>query len=262
MDLLKILTFFSYFGFITAIAYTFVPSIFLYVLLKFNVLNEESISILGILSLYINAFIYFFNSIIEPKGIQAYDFCNLFGTYLGFIYLLLYIKYLFYNTEKNKFFLFVGVIILSSILVFLFELFINKKGNNYIIEWIGVIFNILEYLPLGFNLFYLIKNKISQNFTLFGSIIGLFNAIIWLIRAIILNIQDKDINKYHSIVANIFGILLCILQIIIYFLFKKEQISLPNKNNEEKEKIIINEKDNKNINDKEKKDSSEIEEFI
>ena len=76
-----------------------------------------------------------------------------------------------------------------------------------------------------------------------------------------MNIQDKA-NKYHSIVANIFGILLCILQIIIYFLFKKEQISLPNKNNEEKEKIIINEKDNKNINDKEKKDSSEIEEFI
>ena len=261
MDLLKILTFFSYFGFITAIAYTFVPSIFLYVLLKFNVLNEESISILGILSLYINAFIYFFNSIIEPKGIQAYDFCNLFGTYLGFIYLLLYIKYLFYNTEKNKFFLFIGIIILSSILVFLFELFIIKKRNNYIIEWIGVIFNILEYLPLGFNLFYLIKNKISQNFTLFGSIIGLFNAIIWLIRAIINNIENKA-NKYHSIVANIFGILLCILQIIIYFLFKKEQISLPNKNNEEKEKIIINEKDNKNINDKEKKDSSEIEEFI
>lgn len=256
---MDLLTFFSYFGFITAIAYTFVPSIFLYVLLKFNVLSEESISILGILSLYINAFIYFFNSIIEKKkkGIQAYDFCNLFGTYLGFIYLLLYIKYLFYNTEKKKFFLFIGIIILSSILVFIFELFINKK----VIEWIGVIFNILEYLPLGFNLFYLIKNKISQNFTLFGSIIGLFNAIIWLIRAIILNIEKKA-NKYHSIVANIFGILLCIFQIIIYFLFKKEQISLPNKNNEEKEKIMVNEKDNKNINDKEKKDSSEIEEFI
>ena len=76
-----------------------------------------------------------------------------------------------------------------------------------------------------------------------------------------MNIENKA-NKYHSIVANIFGILLCIFQIIIYFLFKKEQISLPNKNNEEKEKIIINEKDNKNINDKEKKDSSEIEEFI
>ena len=258
---MDLLTFFSYFGFITAIAYTFVPSIFLYVLLKFNVLSEESISILGILSLYINAFIYFFNSIIEPKEIQAYDLCNLFGTYLGFIYLLLYIKYLFYNTEKNKFFLFIGIIILSSILVFFFELFINKKEKNYIIEWIGVIFNILEYLPLGFNLFYLIKNKISQNFTLFGSIIGLFNAIIWLIRAIILNIENKA-NKYHSIVANIFGILLCIFQIIIYFLFKKEQISLPNKNNEEKEKIMVNEKDNKNINDKEKKDSSEIEEFI
>lgn len=254
---MDLLTFFSYFGFITAIAYTFVPSIFLYVLLKFNVLSEESISILGILSLYINAFIYFFNSIIEPKEIQAYDLCNLFGTYLGFIYLLLYIKYLFYNTEKKKFFLFIGIIILSSILVFIFELFINKK----VIEWIGVIFNILEYLPLGFNLFYLIKNKISQNFTLFGSIIGLFNAIIWLIRAIILNIEKKA-NKYHSIVANIFGILLCIFQIIIYFLFKKEQISLPNKNNEEKEKIMVNEKDNKNINDKEKKDSSEIEEFI
>lgn len=254
---MDLLTFFSYFGFITAIAYTFVPSIFLYVLLKFNVLSEESISILGILSLYINAFIYFFNSIIEPKEIQAYDLCNLFGTYLGFIYLLLYIKYLFYNTEKKKFFLFIGIIILSSILVFIFELFINKK----VIEWIGVIFNILEYLPLGFNLFYLIKNKISQNFTLFGSIIGLFNAIIWLIRAIILNIEYRA-NKYHSIVANIFGILLCIFQIIIYFLFKKEQISLPNKNNEEKEKIMVNEKDNKNINDKEKKDSSEIEEFI
>ena len=252
-------------GFISAIFYTLVPSVFLYVLFKFSALQEESLSILGILFLYINALIYFVRRMVDQKDIDVRDFCNLAGAYLGFIYLVLYIKFFFYKTEKNKFWLFIILITVSSIIVIIFELFTKKKEKvTDAIEWIGIIFNILEYLPIGFNLIYLLKNKISQRFTLLGAVCGLINTIIWLIWAIIYTINEKD-KKIHSIIANIFGMSLCIFQIVIYYLFKKDDIT-PLKQDDNKATVLSSTKDendkNKNENENEQKDKSEIEDFI
>ena len=209
-------------GFITAIIYSIIPAVFLY-LLRLNVFKEENISILGILFLYINGFVYFFKTAVDPKGIEVMDFCNLIGAYLGFVYLIVYIKYLFYKTEKNKFYFFICVIVFLSALIFAIE-FLTRKIENIakLIEWIGVIFNILEYLPLGFNLKYLLNNKISQKFTLLGGFIGLINTIVWLTWAIVTSIKEKERKKIHSVVANIFGLSLCIFQIIIYFKYRNE----------------------------------------
>ena len=141
------------------------------------------------------------------------DFCNLAGAYLSLIYLFLYLKHLFYKTEKQKIFIFMSIIILTSVLVFLVEYFTKKEKSIKLIEWIGVIFNILEYLPIGFNLLYLIKNRVSNKFTLFSGFMGFINALIWLVWAITRLIKDND--KIHSLIANIFGILLSLLQIFI-----------------------------------------------
>ena len=249
-------------GFISAIIYTLVPSVFLFVLFKFTALQEESLSILGILFLYINALVYFVRRMVDQKDIDVRDFCNLAGAYLGFIYLVLYIKFFFYKTEKTKFWIFIILITVSSIIVIIFEFFTkkNEKITNAI-EWIGIIFNILEYLPIGFNLIYLLKNKISQRFTLLGAICGLINTIIWLIWAIIYTINETD-KKIHSIIANICGMSLCIFQIVIYYLFKKDDITSLKQDDNKATVLSSSTKDDDNKNENEQKDKSEIEDFI
>ena len=94
--------------------------------------------------MYSNAFIYFVLSACNSKEIQVMDFCNLGGAYLSLIYIFLYLKNLFYKIEKQKFFIFMSIIILTSLLVFWVEYF-SKEKLIQIIEWSGVIFIILEY---------------------------------------------------------------------------------------------------------------------
>ena len=116
----------DYICFFSAIIYTLVPAIFLYIL-QLKLFNEESLSILGILFMYSNAFIYFVLSACNSEKIEVMDFCNLAGAYLSLIYLFLYLKHLFYKTEKQKFFIFMSIIILTSVLVFLVEYFTKKQ---------------------------------------------------------------------------------------------------------------------------------------
>ena len=49
---------------------------------------------------------------------------------------------------------------------------------------------------------------------------GFINALIWLVWAITRMIKDDE--KIHSLIANIFGILLSLLQISIYYIFRYE----------------------------------------
>ena len=270
----------DYIGFVSAILYTLVPGIFLYQL-RSNVLKEERLSITAILCLYINGLIYFIRScVFKNEEIDVRDFCNLAGLYLGFIYIVIYLQYFYYKTNKIYFYIFIVIILLLSITVIIIELIIrdNKKLME-IVEWSGVIFNIFEYLPMGFNFIYLIKNKISEKYTLFGAFLGSINTIIWIIWAI----TNKE-NKLHSLISNIIGLLLCLLQIFIFFLFRKEESdeykkvddnkdNIDNNNNDSNDNInfnnnitnseIKNEENSPNdINNKDKKPSDIIEEFI
>lgn len=255
-----LLTILDYISFVSDILYTLVPAIFLYIL-QLKLFNEESLSILGILFMYSNALIYFVLSVCNSeKRIEVMDFCNLAGAYLGFIYLFLYLKYLFYNTEKEKFFIFMTIIILTSILVFLAEYFI--KISVKVLEWVGIIFNILEYLPLGFNLLYLIKNKISNKFTLFNGVIGLINTIIWLVWAIVHTIKEDENKKIHSIIANVFGLLLSLLQIFLYYCFRNEVTTINADSSAENSIEENNVNDNKSNKKKKEEEPEIMEEFL
>ena len=264
--------FLKYLGFVTAIIYTLIPAVFVY-LLRLNIFKEESLSILGILFLYINGFVYFVKTAVDPKGIEVMDFCNLIGAYLGFCYLVVYIKYFFYKTEKHKFYFFIGIIVFLSGIVFTIEYFTRKIENiTILIEWFGVIFNILEYLPIGFNLMFLLKNKMPQKFTLLGGFIGLINKIVWLAWSIVTSIKEEKGKKIHSLIANIFGLLLCIFQIIIYFKFNNEDEIIKINDNKKNNIIATNSDNSENLENEEietpknmkKNDGSSqiIEEFI
>ena len=216
-------------AFIFGIIYTLVPIAFFYQYTH-KVIPKDRTSILGILCLFLNGLTYFVATLLNglqdtPRQVILRDFTNLSGAILGFGYCLFYIYVMLWKEQKMKAIFYFCFMLIISLLMILLGIALTDGGN--IIEYIGVVFNIFEYLPLGFDLFYLIKNRISDKFTLFSAIPGIINAIIWLIWACI-NVagsnsgQIEQGKKYHSLVANLLGFLLCLTQFIIFFLGKKE----------------------------------------
>lgn len=215
---------YSCFGFFTQILYNLTP-IFFVIQLKNGVIKHERASIFGLLSLYSNAFIYFFTSMEKrvTSKIDPLDFCNLAGTYLGLIYLLVYLYFIHLKKDKKKGIIYVVILVVVSLAVWLVIHFTVEKDNIWdkIFNWLGVIFNVTEYFPLGFSLIYIIKNKISEKFTLFGAFFGLLNCIVWLCWSSY-NVSVKGVSLEHSIVANCLGICLVICQFVFIFIFRKK----------------------------------------
>jgi hypothetical protein len=230
-------------AFITHVLYDFVPLAFIYQS-RHNVIKKERTSVIGITCLYFNAFIYFFTSLKHNKrnnNINPIDFCNLAGTLFGFFYFIYYHIYFFYKNNLKRVIISISLLIIISI-VFLIIILVKveeeehgEENNSYYraFNWFfGTIFNIFENLPLGFDIIYLIKNKVSEKYTLFGATIGLFNTTVWLAWAII-KLKDEDKHLEHSIVANILGICLHILQFVLFFKFRN------NKNNGDENESIV-----------------------
>ena len=208
-------------AFIFAMIYTLVPIAFFYQYYS-GMIKPERVSILGILFLYFNGLTYFIATIktgVKPnKQIHFRDFSNLSGAILGFGYCLYYCFIMYYKNHRNKFLFCILLIILSLAAMILLGIVIP---NIEIFEYIGAFFNAFEYLPLGFDLFYLIKHKKYERYLLFSAIPGIFNTVIWLVWAAMTLSGDEK--KIHSFIANILGFLLCVTQFIIYFLFKKNE---------------------------------------
>ena len=212
-------------AFIMAIIYTLVPIAFFYQY-SAGVVKKEICSIFGILFLYLNGLTYFIatigNKIKKEREIKLRDFSNLSGAILGFGFCLYYNYILFFKEKREKFWIYLCIIIaMIPILILLTCLIVYLNGDADVIEYIGVPFNIFEYLPLGFDLYYLIIHKISVKYILFSAIPGIINATIWLVWASIKTGGEEK--KYHSLVANIMGFLICVTQFIIFFLGKKDE---------------------------------------
>lgn len=218
--------FFGIFGFCSQLIYDIIPLVF-WCQLKSGVLKDKKFSVLSILCLYINAFIYFVFCCFNPKNeIEVMDFCNLQGSYLGIIYIILYYKFFHYQENKLIFYIIVFSLIISSVIVIIIEYLLrNEETFLVIINWIGVIFNIGEYFPIGFDYFYLVKNKVSEKYTILGAYVGIINTIIWLIWSInktFIKNDNGNEKKLHSFIANIFGLLLCLSQLALYYIYRKD----------------------------------------
>ena len=246
-------------GFLTQILYILTP-IALVIQLKSNVLKRERVSIFGLSCLYGNAFVYFWTSaykVNKGQEINPLDFCNLAGFYLGFIYLMIYIYFIHFKFKKlNGILLAVGIAIISVIFWLIIK-FTVKPDNvaDSIFNWIGVVLNVCEYFPLGFSIIYLLRNKISEKYTLFGAFFGLLNTVAWLTWAIHSQ-ATGGADLIHSIVANCLGICLQVTQFILFFVFRKE---------DEEDNISVGEKpDVEEINEEVKKENEPeyMQEFI
>jgi hypothetical protein len=215
---------FCFVGFLTQIFYILTP-IALMIQLKNNVLKPERVSIFGLSCLYGNAFIYFWTSAYKaPSGqdINPLDFCNLAGFYLGFIYLMIYIYFIHFKFKKLYGILLASGLVIISLVFWLIIKFTVKRDNvaDKTFNWIGVVLNVCEYFPLGFSIIYLLKNKISEKYTLFGAFFGFLNCVAWLawaIYAVVVNHNKLE----HSIAANCFGICLTVGQVVLFFVFRR-----------------------------------------
>ena len=227
---------YSFFGFFTQILYNLIPIAFLFQL-RHGVLNKERLSYVGILCLYSNAFLYFWVSIYrrnEVDDIDPLDFCNLVGAYLGYVYLIVYFYFLYFKVNKLHGIILICILTFVSGGIFLLIKYTvnSDKDNNWvkIFNWFGVVFNLFENLPLGFDIIYLIKNKISEKYTLFGAFFGFINECTWLSWAIIGQFINGN-NLVHCIVANILGICLQSTLFFIFFRFRKNEEEEGSNNN-------------------------------
>lgn len=267
---------YSFCGFITSILYNLVPIAFFYQL-KHGVIKNERISIIALLSLYCNGFIYFLISAFqtrENESINPMDFCNLLGIHLGFIYLILYIYNFYFKTNKKKGIISFISLIIGSLAFFLLAWNLIDENDNFwakLFKYIGIFFNILQNLPLGFSIIYIIKNKVSEKYILLGTSFGLINTVVWFIWAfysifISKNNENKD-KPYQTFIANIIAISMHIFQIFFFCKYRKNEGEEKNEsdNNEplaDKE-IKRNEEENiESTNNNKNKESDVFEDFM
>ena len=220
-------TIFDFLGFTTQIIYNLTPILY-NMSLEYGTFKIKNVSIISVFCLYTNAFIYFFLNLFSEENNEntfvIRDYCNLIGTFLGFVYLIIYYYERYKDEDIKKIILNYILIFLVSGIIMAFEyLFIIKENNriaSYLFKWLGVIPNILEYFPIGVNIIYLIKNKISDNLSLIGATLGLINSIVWFIWAIQFTLNNKNDPQYHSMVANLLAIFLNFLQYYVFCRYK------------------------------------------
>jgi len=226
-------TYIDLLGFFTQIIYNLSPILY-NMNLEYGTFKIKNSSIISVFCLYTNAFIYFFLNLFSDEysenTLVLRDYCNLIGTFLGFVYLLIYYYERYKDEDITKIILNYMLVLAITGAIVTFEYILIIKRNNsvasYFFKWVGVIPNVLEYFPIGVNIFYLIKNKISENLSLVGATLGLINSIVWFIWAIQFTIRNVNNPQYHSMLANLLAIFLNILQFFIFCRYKSN-----NKNN-------------------------------
>ena len=226
----------SFIGFITSFLYYLSPFQFLYNLMIGN-LNKKYIGIYGLLALYLNGLLFFIYSVVlrdSMNQIRSMEFCNLIGVCFCFIYMILYLKYNYSNFHKviSMIIFFIGTVVI--IIVEYYLLTICKK-NNYIILQYAILYfdslvNVLMYLPIGFNLLQIIRNKIPESIIFNTSILGLLNCISWFLFGIMSETLD-----WHILISNLLGGILCIFNIILYFHYQKDNPLIDKKEEEIRE---------------------------
>ena len=245
--------FFGTIGFLTSIIYyIFSPIQFLFNLKNKNI-NLEYISFFGFGVLFLNGILFFFYSVAKStrEEYELMELCNLIGAMTLFIYIILYICYMYSGYIQ---FIYISIFTLFSIILSYgeYNLIIKSEIFAKIIFYTSNVINVFIYLPIGFNILKIIKNKYPEILILNTSKLGLLNSLSWLIFGI-KSVFFNDGNSHHIIIANILGLLICIIQIILYYKFLK----LNPPKNDDKNEILTDENNEKEKNIKEENEKEE-----
>ena len=159
------------------------------------------------------------------KNITQIYLANSLGCTIIFVWISIYLFYF-----GRKYFAFALIInILFLFIIGIISYFFYYKIDEKITGLVALIFNILMYASPGEKIFTIIKTGNYQLIPIFSCFGGFACSFCWLIFGI--KKEDKNL-----IIPNALGLLLFIIQIIIYFIYY-------NKNKKD-----INTNENKNIN--------------
>lgn len=216
---------FAWCGFITAICFYLAPGAIIYNLVKNNA-NINNVSGLSIIACYFNCLLWVSASINGQKSFETNDdlkyliICN----YTGWLLCLIWtIVYLYYFTEKKIFkfsvYLFTIIDLSAESFLFMRSQKINDSVPEYI-NYIAAVFNIVMYFNPGLNIIHIIKTSNNKMIYLPGAILGAVNSLLWLLFGIF----EK---KWHVIIANAAGLIICLFLIALYYIFyKKRKMSM------------------------------------
>ena len=142
--------------------------------------------------------------------------CNFIGGVISAIFIIIYLIYL---TKLNWILIAIYNLIFSNLIIEIFYIFYKIINENNTIGLIAMIVNILMYAAPGAKIYQVFKTGNYNLIPIFSSIIALLNSISWLTYGIYL----KDINV---ILPNGAGVVLALIQIIVWNVFYNK-----NKNN-------------------------------
>lgn len=215
-------TIFGYCGFTTAILFFLAPGTVIYGLNKGSV-QINSISGLSIISCYFNCAIWTFSSAIlrenDKDALQYLGYCNYSGMLISFIWTVIYL-YHFTSKKILKFVVYTFTIVditIEALIVYFISKANGSETINTIMTYIATVFNILMYLNPGLNILRVMQTGNSRMIYLPSVILGLFNSLFWLLFGCFSE------GKVHAIVANAFGLVICLFLAVLYFIFNKKR---------------------------------------
>lgn len=258
----------SMLAFISTIFFS-ISQIYILYLVKRNVKKGiKMTSSFSILSCLIYQVIWFFYyKIKEDKNIQ---WCYFVGIIFSYIWMSIYLFFYSKEMQNKNIYIFLYIFIISDLI---FEIwFIEKdilendeniKRRKNLIRIISCFFNVLMYITPGLNLFKFFK-ELDADYIIFPiSIVGLINSFFWILYGC--KSDDKD-NKNFYIYSNIVGLPVCIIQLILYFIFRKSKLEVKinqealisdRESNSTKSKKRKNKKRKKSKDKNEKKDEND-----
>lgn len=153
--------------------------------------------------------------------------CNFIGGVISAIFIIIYLIYL---SKLNWILIAIYNLMFSNLIIEIFYIFYKIINKNNTIGLIAMFVNILMYAAPGAKIYQVFKTGNYNLIPIYSSIIALLNSICWLTYGIYLN----DINV---ILPNGAGVVLALIQIIVWNVFYNKQKNNNNINDYEKIQI-------------------------
>ena len=237
-DLLK--TIFGMLGFFLGLIFGISP----YTYFKKIQLHEINLPDIPLSMLIFN---YSNNQLWLAYGILLKEFIMIFGNIINLIIDIIFlIWYIYYYVDKKnkKCSYYSGILLLITI--FLFFILVNFFPEK-LLGKSAMIFNILMFFGPCQNIFKVIKTGNYKLLSILSSSIGFIMSFCWVLYGVF-------INNINSIIPNLFGVILCLIQMLFYLIYKyktseDKKYIFSNKNNNTEIEVKIENNNNNNDNE-------------
>ena len=209
----------GYLGFAIGLAFIIAPVFLVMKLFK----EKERVNAKTIISPLIVAFVSYFSCFLwfaeccsNIKGFPQFVYFNLIGIIIEMLFIVAYL-YLCFQKIIICFILFVILVLALTTGVLAFILIKKITHDWFVIPILAAVFNALMYITPGLNVIKAIKEKKSRYISIVSCCIGSVNCLCWGAYAFFY----EEIFIY-VLSANGVGFVICIIEIILYTVYEKD----------------------------------------